>query len=614
MLIAVPLQPAVPPPVADVLTIDRHLRLFDLATNVPEVVARNAGLAASYPGLGAFPGALSFRGSPRALYGDVRYSLDGIHLEVPLARRGLGASDLDRVPIQALGRLTTDPGPGTGGFAGVVTLERRRLVGLDAELLVGGRERAIGVSAGTAHVALDDLGRGDPRPTREGLAALELRQVPLSGTSGELLGSGYFAGELHLDGGFSVFAAARAHSSRDDAAGLAPDAFASGLAAAPTDAGAHDGLSAALRLSHQGPDQKLSAQLQITEDRERRFATLADGQHERRERHRVIFGDVVLDVSPPCDRETSIRGGLSLVADEARFDEHLTLAQERQATLPRRRADLVMPGAHLDVERELFMGLSARARGALSQATLKLVDPLGLGTTEAATTSEYAPDLLLELTYELPSVGVRLRGGQSHRLHPEALDGGPLVLAHDGGELSFFGTLAPAEGVALAWRAAGLANRYGAAVLTPVDAEDDPLVVMGAEAGLEATFADSGLVVAARGGPLWVLSEDAPDAAAVPRSILHLGILRPRERGLVFELWLDAYGLGQDERPQALPRARAGVVELSGRVGYKGRLAVLWLGAKNLLDDDSSLLRLEDGFLPRQERSVFVLLAAGDST
>ncbi|MBI3179574.1 MAG: TonB-dependent receptor plug domain-containing protein, partial [Deltaproteobacteria bacterium] len=128
----VPVQMPVPePPASDAApAASRDTRLFDLATDLAEIAAREGAFMLQRR-WGGVPDRLLLRGSTGDVGSDLSVLLDGMPVNRPLAGRGAGAVDLELLPVAAIERVEVEPGPFAGGYAGRLSLTTRELQGAE---------------------------------------------------------------------------------------------------------------------------------------------------------------------------------------------------------------------------------------------------------------------------------------------------------------------------------------------------------------------------------------------------------------------------------------------------------------------------------------------------
>ena len=98
------------------------------------------------------------------------------------------------------------------------------------------------------------------------------------------------------------------------------------------------------------------------------------------------------------------------------------------------------------------------------------------------------------------------------------------------------------------------------------------------------------------------------DAPGVPDYVLHVGLLRSTPRGLVAEVWLDAYG-GYALTDTATGGRHDELIDVTARAGYRAGWGTLWIGATNLLDDDDVLATASANRVElRPGRTVYAML------
>ncbi len=598
---ALPTTPVPPPAGAATLVIDRELRLFDLTTDVPELLARDAPMA-RVPRRFGQPDRLIWRGAQATERGDAWATLDGHTLGPALAGRAVNPLDLHLVPVMALSGYRLHPGVGHSTYAGSIALASRSDADLDAGLWLGEHlQRRLGLAAGTSH------GRG------ESFVAIESRRgrEPRSRAEDNLL-TAFAKTDVHLDSTLGVELSVRAYDDAwDGAPTLEGDRV---LAAAQSDGGSQRGTAfgAAVQWDPSAAIS-LATRLSYLDDKWRNFDTEAGAQAESVDRNRTTRGEVLARLAPPCLADTVFTLGMRGVWDHGRTRRFGTEARQRVSSRVDRQFDFVGMSADAGAESELVSGLSVLVQGSVWQPTLRLED--ARAAAEPVLRDALLGSTIVGLVAETELGKVELRAGTGHRLHPSTLDGAELALSHEGVELTFSGTLALEETLSLAWRAAGFFDHYGESALGD-NLDADTYDVSGGEAGIDLVHGTTGVVLAGRVGMLrasgyergeepFVTVPTAGDGTLVglPESAWHVGLLRPRARGLVFELWLDGQGTQRFADAAGEVIEVEPTVDVTARVGYRTEVFALWVGGLNLLDEDEAFAPGEG----REERTGYVL-------
>jgi hypothetical protein len=595
----------VPPPAGEpTQVIDRNLRLFDLTTDVPELIARDAPMA-RWPRFGGVADRLIWRAAGSAESGDVLATLDGHRVGPALSGRGVNPLELHLVPVMALSSYRLRPGVSLGAYAGRIDLASRHTDGVDLGVWLGDhRQQRFGVAGGASRGDTETFVAVESRGARDRQARAE----------DDLLTAFARAG-TKLEQNVAVELSLRAYDNDWDEAGVLRDDVLE--PAALTDGGEQRGLGAGLAVTWDpSPAIALSAHLSHLEDRWQRFTT-DDEQREAVDRNRTSRASADLRLAPPCLHDTVFTFGMISTWDRGVVRRFNTAARQRQGARLDQEFELVEMGANAGVEIEVVDSLVVSAAAELWQPTLRLDDPRQ--STDPISSTETLPGATVGLTLEADLLTIELRAGHSNRLNSSVLAGAELTVPHDGAELALLGTLSAAEGLSIAWRASGYYDRYGSSSLG-MDFVSDSFMAAGGELGLDLVHADTGVVLAARGGMLRTFAYDrgsepfitVPIAGddqlvGLPESTWHIGFLRPRERGVVFELWFDGqgeYAVSSGGDTIAVPST----TEASARVGYRSEAFALWLGAKNLLEDDDPFEQLDaTTAIPRPERTAYVL-------
>lgn len=598
--LSVPVQVPVPLPPRTLATnsYDRAERLMDVGTDLPTLVAREGGFALGRS-WGGPADRLGVRGAGNGARGDLAVELDGIPLEVPLAGRGAGYVDLRLIPMTGVGSYEVALGPIDGGYAGKIRLWSRPIDGAAAHLLLGsGQTRRFSVVGG---------GRDE---SANAMLALEGRQSQLFGRPAAddrytLLGRADSAVGEDLTVGLML----RHYRGVWSQPGLLASAKGKRPSASPSDGGDLAGLGGALKLTWQRDGIEVQAHAGYLDDRYQAFVTSAQRlpgapQQQTTNHNRVLRARVMARTRPAGSLPLELGGGFEGVIDHAVRRRFATEGRKRLNRLEGQDGDLMRASVFASAGFALTPKLEAELRLRLDQLTLRRQDPRR-GPTPRTSTA-LTPAGTLELVYfHAPWLRATLRAGQEHRVEPNALLGERLAEAHDSAELALAGR-ATSSRWRLAWSVSGFGSIHGEDWFTTVPASDD-LWVSGAEASLQVRERQSGVALAARGGPLVAghLHDEAQRADHVPAYVAHVGLLRNPARGVAMELWASSHGshwVGPGEKSPPL-------WDVTVRVGYGGEVVTLWVGADNLLDRRGAADSLGRGrYVPRAGRMIYGML------
>jgi len=595
----VPLQIPVPPPPRAVEAnpaMGRGNRFMDISTNLTELVTRD-GPFAMRPGFGGVADQLVLRGATGAAGGDLTTTVDGIPIALPFSGRAVGFTDLEHIPVAAIDRFRTQPGPFDGSYAGSVALHTRHLSGVEGELLLSEHgHRRLSLAAG--------------RPNM--MVAVEHRraQHETPGVTDERFSSLARASHQLADN-LNIGLLLRGYSDVWDEPNTVPrDQPAATPEGDPTDGGKLWGLGAGILLGWT-PSSRTRFDLSVSflEDRWTRWHSNGGTQHEEKNRDRVWYGSARLQLEPRLALPTRISLGLDVGLDRTRARAFETDGRERNFQLEEINGDWLNIGGHGSAEIEFIDGFFV---GAMARADQLTVRREHTARGEPDTRRDMLPSGALWLAYRLERFGAELQFGAGHRTAPDAMRGDNLSVDHYGSDLTLYGRVGLGEQWRLDWQASGFGSLYEASLFSET-ANGDERMVWGAEARIDVEHVPSGLMLVGRGGPWFSSLRGSVDreqlaAPGVPDYVVHAGLLRSAPSGLVAEVWVDAYG------GYALTATTGGdqadsFIDVSARAGYRATWGTVWIGAMNLLDDEDALATAApDRIVLRSRRAVYAQL------
>jgi len=594
-----PLQEPIPPPPQRYDgTSNRHNRLIDVGSDLSTLIARDGNFG-QRPRFGGPADTMILRGATGPAGSDLTFVLDDSPLGVPFAGRGVGYTDLNLLPVSAIGSYVTNAGPFDGSHAGTVRLSTRHLHGVDAEVLIGDR--------GTRRLS---LAAGSIGESGESLLAIESRhataQAGVSDDRAVMLGR--VSHKLNDD--TSIALTLRFYRDVWDDPGMAPRSDVDVLLRNQTDGGELMGLGGAIDFNWTpSTATRLRLNVGYLDDRFSRYETTIDfAQQEKRDRDRVAFAKGELSIKPVWKLPTR----LSLIADaafdQARTRDFATASRQRTTPLGNIDSDWLRLGAQSTAEIELVDNFTLGAFARADQLTIRRNDDNAIDTRDTL-----LPSAAVWFAYERETFGTRLHAGQGHRTAANAVRTTAIATDAHSVDLSLYGDVEINSGWRLTWRTSGFLTVLESGLLSP-DPRGSERSVWGAEASIDLEHTPSSLILVARGGPLFS-SIDAPGdesdgarVAEVPSYVAHVGLLTPKQRGLCAEVWIDLYG---DYALTAASNASTAdsIADISARVGYRTFWGTVWLGGTNLLDaDDAADTPTPEYVVPKTGLSAFIML------